>query len=91
MKDIYIGGAVVVLAMLWARGHSRKKVDQSLSEGTSFANATDWQGSAWERLSNADMTLEGFPNLGGSVNAHPSVNTLKALDLQVNWDGSMGA
>ncbi len=89
MKNYYIGGVVVLLAMAWNRGNKAKVADETLSEGTDFSNATDWPGTAWDRISNADMGAAGYANLGGEVNAHPSKQTLDSLGLNVGWDGSL--
>lgn len=88
MKTAYVVAAVA-LGLLWLRGHKRARAEQSLNEGIDFTNATDWQGTLWQRLSGADLTLSHAPNLGGTAVADPGKVGLANAGIVPAWNGGL--
>lgn len=83
----YMAAAAVVLGMLWLRGQKREAAGQTIQEGIKFGDASDWQGTAWQRLNGADIVPL---NVGTSTNAAPSTQTLFGLGLNASWNGGLG-
>lgn len=88
-QKFYMGAGAALLLVMLIRGKKRVSADASLSEGTNFYNASDWQGTAWQRIEGADLGAAGFPNMGTTTNASPSRNTVARLGLSADWNGNL--
>lgn len=89
MNNIYLIGAAIA-GVLYVRGKKKIKADTTVQKGLDFTQATDWQGSAWDRINGAlDMVLVNHPNLTQSAQADPGRVGLAASGIVATWNGGM--
>ena len=89
MKQKIILAAGAALAWhLWSRGKAKQAAQATVSEGTNFHNASDWQGDLWTRLNGAaDLIISANQNVGGNAVADPGKVGTAATGLVPTWNG----
>ena len=83
----YIIGAGLVI--WWMRAHKAKQTDNQHMDTIASQQGSDWIGTAWDRLSGADLIAKGYPNLSNGPTADPGkVGALNA-GIMLGWDGTL--
>ena len=86
MKTSYvIAGAV--LALVWFKGFHKVSASTQLQDSVPLAGG-DFVGDTWARLNGADLIAQGYPNIGGHLNADPGRIGIMGLNLNAGWNGN---
>jgi hypothetical protein len=85
MKAEYFIGAGLVL--LFLRGHKKVATSNQVIDSIP-TGGSDFQGDMMARLSGADLTMPGYPNLFSGPLADPGKIGQASLSQSIAWDGS---
>jgi hypothetical protein len=85
---IYTAAAAVLGFLYWHKAHTASQAQKTINEGFSFANASDWQGNMWTRLSGGDLTVQA-KNIGGTAVADPGKIGTASTGLVPGWNGGL--
>jgi hypothetical protein len=89
MKNMYLIGAVAVVAILWKRGKNIEAAKNKITEATP-TDGTNWQGDLWGRLNGAaDLLAPVSRNIDNSVNADPGIVGQRSAGFLPSWNGSL--
>lgn len=87
----YVGFAVAAgLGFAWFKGRQKTSASTQVLDSIPLAGG-DFVGDTWSRLNGADLVAQGYPNIGGNLNADPGGIGTKAINLGAGWNGNVGA